>query len=153
MTTMSTLIPGSDSHAADEPQADRTTIDYAAAEGLDELTRSTEADRRAWIYVGLGLVGLVAIIGVLVSIVALATSDHDAQSVAAAPAAAATDRAATEPPAAPTAADAKGVVFEKFEKVDATLPPVPAGAVKKFKVDVYQHVTQVSKDLAPTEVW
>jgi uncharacterized cupredoxin-like copper-binding protein len=25
--------------------------------------------------------------------------------------------------------------------------------VKKFKVDVYQHVTQVSKELAPTEVW
>ena len=43
--------------------------------------------------------------------------------------------------------------FEKFEKVDPTLPPVPAGAVKKFKVDVFQHVTQVSKDLAPTEVW
>ena len=30
---------------------------------------------------------------------------------------------------------------------------MPAGAVKKFKVDVYQHVTQVSKDLGPTEVW
>ena len=43
--------------------------------------------------------------------------------------------------------------FEKFEKVDPTLPPVPAGAVKQFKVDVFQHVTQVSKDLAPTEVW
>ena len=25
--------------------------------------------------------------------------------------------------------------------------------MKTFKVDVYQHVTQVSKDLAPTEVW
>ena len=37
--------------------------------------------------------------------------------------------------------------------MDPTLPPVPAGAVKTFKVDVYQHVTQVSKDLAPTEVW
>ena len=25
--------------------------------------------------------------------------------------------------------------------------------MKKFDVDVFQHVTQVSKDLAPTEVW
>src|SRR5688500_13510394 len=101
---MSTLIPGSGGPAADEPQADRSTSDYAAAEGLDELARSTEADRRAWVYVGLGLVGLVAIIAVLVSIVALATSDHDAQPVAAAPVAAAAEHAATETAAAPTAA-------------------------------------------------
>jgi nitrite reductase (NO-forming) len=45
------------------------------------------------------------------------------------------------------------VKFEPFEAVDPTLPAVPAGPVKKFDVDVYQHVTQVSKDLAPTEVW
>jgi uncharacterized cupredoxin-like copper-binding protein len=116
-------------------------------------TESAEADRRTWIYVGIGLVGLVALIAVLVSIVALATGS-EARTVVAAPAAAQDDHAATEPAAAaPTAADAKGVDFEKFEKVDPTLPPVPAGAVKKFKVDVYQHVTQVSKDLAPTEVW
>ena len=55
--------------------------------------------------------------------------------------------------AAPTLADAKGVAFEKFDRVDPTLPPVPAGRVKKFNVDVYQHVTQVSEALAPTEVW
>ena len=55
--------------------------------------------------------------------------------------------------AAPTLADAKGIAFEKFTKVDATLPAVPPGAVKKFKVDVLHHVTQVSKDLAPTEIW
>ena len=133
-------------------------IDYAAAEGLDTepahlLPPSAEADRRAWIYVGLGLVGLVALIAVLVSIVALATGSREPQAVAAAPAAAHTDHAATATTAAPTADDAKGVKFEPFEKVDPTLPPVPAGAVKKFKVDVFQHVTQVSKDLAPTEVW
>ena len=62
----------------------------------------------------------------------------------------------TTPPPSRRRADRRrrqGVAFEKFEKVDPTLPPVPAGAVKKFKVDVYQYVTQVSKDLAPTEVW
>jgi uncharacterized cupredoxin-like copper-binding protein len=37
--------------------------------------------------------------------------------------------------------------------VSPDLPAVPSGAVKKFDVDVYHHVTQVSKDLAPTEVW
>jgi nitrite reductase (NO-forming) len=116
-------------------------------------TDSAEADRRAWIYVGIGLVGLVSLIAALVSIVALATGSDDSQPVAAAPVAAAADQTATQPAAAPTAADAKGVDFEKFEKVDPTLPSVPAGAVKKFKVDVFQHVTQVSKDLAPTEVW
>jgi hypothetical protein len=55
--------------------------------------------------------------------------------------------------AAPTAAEAKGVKFEKFERVDPALPAIPPGAVKKFKVDVYEHVTKVSDDLAPTEVW
>ena len=142
---MSTLIPEPDHH-----------IDYAAAEGLNaegaERTIDVEADRRSWTFVAIGLVGLVALIAALVSVVALATkSDSPA---AAAPAISHGDHAAaTAPAAAPTAADAKGVKFEKFEKVDPTLPPVPAGAVKQFKVDVYQHVTQVSPDLAPTEVW
>src|SRR5439155_812524 len=36
---------------------------------------------------------------------------------------------------------------------DPTLPAVPAGAVKRFTVDVMQHVTQVAPDLAPTEAW
>ena len=45
------------------------------------------------------------------------------------------------------------MAFEKFQKVDPTLPAVPAGAVKKFTVDVFQHVTQVDPNLAPTEAW
>ena len=60
---------------------------------------------------------------------------------------------ATASAAAPKLADAKDVKFEKFEPVDATLPAIPAGPVKTFKVDVFQHVTQVDKTLAPTEVW
>ena len=135
---MSTLIPESE-------------FDYAAAEGFHE---PEDDSGRAWLAVGIGLVGLVSVIAVAIAIVALATGNHDPQPAAAAPAASAhTDHGASAPAAAPTAADAKGVKFEKFEKVDPTLPPVPAGAVKTFKVDVFQHVTQVSKDLAPTEVW
>ena len=30
---------------------------------------------------------------------------------------------------------------------------MPEGKIKRFDVDVYHHVTQVSKDLAPTEIW
>ena len=55
--------------------------------------------------------------------------------------------------AAPTAAEAKGVKYERFERVDPSLPATPPGPVKHFKVDVYEHVTKVSDDLAPTEVW
>lgn len=51
------------------------------------------------------------------------------------------------------AADGKKIAFEPFKRVDPTLPPVPPGAVKHFRVDVFQHVTKVSPDGAPTEVW
>ena len=149
---MSTLIPDSDEH--------RSVIDYAAAEGLDGADPAlyapdAELERRSWTFVAIGLVGLVAVIAVLVSIVSLATdSDSQLAPAASTPAVSHADHGAvTAPAAAPTAADATGVAFEKFEPVDATLPPIPAGAVKTFKVDVYQHVTQVSKALAPTEVW
>ena len=55
--------------------------------------------------------------------------------------------------AAPTADEAEGVKFERFERVNPELPAIPVGAVKRFKVDVYEHVTKVSDELAPTEVW
>jgi nitrite reductase (NO-forming) len=159
---MSTLIPDSGEHAADEPTP---AIDYATAEGLNETPppggqvvfpagADDDAARRSWTFVAIGLVGLVALIAAIVSLVALATGSGDPPTVAAAPAATHTDHAAaTETAAAPTLADAKGVEFEKFAPVDPKLPAIPAGPVKTFKVDVYQHVTQVSKDLAPTEVW
>jgi nitrite reductase (NO-forming) len=152
---MSTLIPGS------EPE--RTSqVDYHAAEGLTdappveipiEPPGEREKRRREWMMVAVGLASLVAVLAIAVSIWALATRD-DARTVVA-PAATAEPAdapAATEQPA-PTLADAKGVAFEPFERVDPTLPLVPAGEVKTFKVDVYQHVTQVSEALAPTEVW
>jgi nitrite reductase (NO-forming) len=101
--------------------------------------------------VGLGLTALVSLVAVFVAIVALAAGgDEKAPARAAAPAPTA---APATPAAAPTLADAKGVAFEKFTPVDPKLPAPPPGAVKTFKVDVYQHVTQVAKELAPTEVW
>ena len=118
-------------------------------------TSRRERDRawRDWMMVAVGLLTLVTIIATIVSTFALARSGDDT-AVAATPAATTHEQpAATADAAAPTLADAKGVDFEKFQPVDPTLPAVPPGPVKKFKVDVYQHVTQVSADLAPTEVW
>ena len=61
--------------------------------------------------------------------------------------------AATALPPAPTIAQAKGIAFEKFQKVDPTLPAVPPGAVKKFTVDVDEHMVQVDPALAPVQAW
>jgi FtsP/CotA-like multicopper oxidase with cupredoxin domain len=128
-------------------------IDYHAAEGLD--APAPPGDPRAWrewMMIAIGLVGLVAILGIVVSVFAFASSGTGEKTTivkrATAPAAGAAAAAK-----APTLADAKGVKFEKFAKVDPTLPAVPAGAVKKFTVDVFQHVTQVDPNLAPTEAW
>jgi nitrite reductase (NO-forming) len=52
------------------------------------------------------------------------------------------------------AADAKGTEpVEDYQFVDPDLPAVPAGPVKKFKVDVYEHVTKVADGLPATRVW
>jgi uncharacterized cupredoxin-like copper-binding protein len=148
----------------DPEQHPTAPVDYEAAEGLDQeppvqvwITAAEfrhDRARREWLMVGLGLSCLVAVLAIVLVVVAF--SEGGETSAARPGAAAAPARAPAAPPAeatAPSLADAKGIAFEKFAKVDATLPPVPAGAVKKFKVDVFQHVTQVSKDLAPTEIW
>jgi uncharacterized cupredoxin-like copper-binding protein len=141
---MSTLIPP----PTDPAPAERPPIHYAQAEGIEPPDV-----RREWTLVAVGLTALVAVIAAAIALVSLASSnDEPARAVVAEPAAAA-PAAPAEAAAAPTLADAGDVEFEPFEKVDPTLPPVPAGPVKKFEVDVVQHVTQVSKDLAPTEVW
>jgi uncharacterized cupredoxin-like copper-binding protein len=96
---------------------------------------------------------LIAAIGVLVAVVigvSIQMADDEPSSEAtpaAAPAAA--------PAGAPdiSAAAGEGIAFEPYRTPDPTLPAIPPGAVKRFKVDVYEHVTKVSNDLAPTRVW
>jgi nitrite reductase (NO-forming) len=112
-------------------------------------------ERREWLMVGVGLCGLIAVLAIIVSVFAIAgggASGGDTSTtvtkVINKPAAASTADAA-----APTLAQAKGVAFEKFAKVDPTLPAVPAGAVKKFTVGVDQHNVQVDPQLAPTQAW
>ena len=55
--------------------------------------------------------------------------------------------------AAAIPADDKSVKFEEYQEVDPTLPPIPEGAVKKFKVDVFEHVTKVAADKPALNVW
>ena len=130
------------------PQEAPAPLDYAVAEGLVEPP--PEDETRDWMLVGIGLASLLAIVAILLAIVTLATSGDDSRATD--PVAAPAQPVATAPAAdapAPTLAESKGVAFEPFERVDPTLP----APVTKVKVDVFQHVTQVSKDLAPTEVW
>jgi nitrite reductase (NO-forming) len=130
------------------PELEQEPIDYRVAEGIDPPVDDRRAWRE-WMMISLGLVGLLAVLAVVVAAFAFANRDSGATTTVVRRSAA-TPATATK---APTLADAKGVAFEKFQKVDPTLPAVPAGAVKKFTVDVLQHVTQVDPDLAPTEAW
>ncbi len=117
-----------------------------------EAARLERAERRRMRLRDAGLIfGILSIVGGILLAVLLAPrgplgsgGDETHGATGAAPSAVA---------AAPTAAEAKGVKFEKFERVDPALPAIPPGQVKRFKVDVYEHVTKVSDELAPTEVW
>jgi nitrite reductase (NO-forming) len=138
-----------DTHPDLEPQTHTKAIDYALAEGIQPPRDDDRKAWREWMTIGLGLVGLLAVLAVIVAAFAFADRDSGATTTVV-KRSAATPAAATK---APTLAAAKGISFEKFQKVDPTLPSVPAGAVKKFTVDVFQHVTQVDPNLAPTEAW
>jgi nitrite reductase (NO-forming) len=119
----------------------------------------TPDERRDWLAIGVGLVGLSAILAICLAVAALAGAGSDGGGAVAdaspAGSAAVTHTAAADPAdaPAPTIAEAKGVAFEPFQLVDPTLPAVPAGAVKRFTVDVDQHDVQVAAELAPTEAW
>ena len=106
--------------------------------------------RREWLGIWLVLAALVAFLAVVLAVFVLVDDDEPN---AARPAAAAPAKAPAAAAPAPAPATAKNAAFEKFESVDPRLPAVPAGAIKKFKVDVLHHVTKVSKDLPPTEIW
>jgi len=96
--------------------------------------------------------GLVALVAVIAWVI-VDGSDSSGKTTTVVKTTAATAAAATALPPAPTLADAKGIAFEKFERVDPTLPAVPPGAVKKFTVDVDQHMVQVDPALAPVQAW
>ena len=117
-----------------------------------ELALAEEKTWRQWVLVGVGLSALVAILAIIVGVAALASS-QDGQTAAPAATKVVRESSPAAAAAAPTLAQSKGVDFEKYQEVDPTLPAVPPGAIKKFNVDVMQHVTQVDPALAPTEAW
>ena len=132
------------------PQHDLDTVPEPVRGPPD---RTQEKVWREWMMVATGLTALVAVIAAAVALVAFATNGKTTTVVnRASRRSDGGDRAAAIA-AAPKLEDAKGIKFEPFEPVDPTLPAVPAGAVKKFEVDVMQHVVQVAPELAPTEVW
>ena len=135
-------------------------------EELDEIaeqiaqTSSPEEERtwRDWMWVAIGLTAMTGLLAIVLGLFTLFTHHSDQGDDSATPAAAQIRHDHAEGPAAgapkaPTLAQSKGVEFEKFERVDPALPAVPAGKVKRFRVDVMQHVTQVDPELAPTEAW
>jgi uncharacterized cupredoxin-like copper-binding protein len=132
-------------------------LDYQAVQSFTKDAPAVEGEGGSWTWVAIGLAGLVAVLAALMAGFALAGAGNDSGSAAAhtthTASAAKQPAGAAAAAAAPTLEDAKGVDFEPFELVDPTLPAVPPGEVKKFKVDVLQHVTQVHPDLAPTEAW
>jgi hypothetical protein len=146
-----------DFHPDTEQTSAAADIDYDVAEGLVSPATAPASDgrvRQEWMMVGIALAALVAVLAIVVSVFAFASSGGSGHTTTIVRHAAAAAPAAVAAPAkAPTLADAKGVAFEKYAKVDPTLPAVPAGAVKKFTIDVFQHVTQVDANLAPTEAW
>lgn len=91
-----------------------------------------------------------------IAILLIAGDDQSTESRVVIPAAsAATEAGGTAAAPMEHAAAAAGaeVAFEPYRRPDPTLPATPAGEVKRFKVDVYEHVTKVSAELPPTRVW
>jgi nitrite reductase (NO-forming) len=70
-------------------------------------------------------------------------------------AAAAARHGAGAPAAAPAVpyASQDGVRYESYRRPDPTLPAVPPGPVKRFRVDVLMHRTKVSDNSPPLRVW
>ena len=142
--------------SADPAQTLVTDEDLQKILAQDRKERALDRVNVRWLLTAAALGGVaLATIALITAIFAIAAGDPPTRAVTvtnAVPAGGNGAAASADQPA-PTLADAKGIKFEKFEPVDATLPPIPTGAVKTFEVDVFQHVTQVAKGLAPTEVW
>src|SRR4051812_13137278 len=124
------------------------TLDYYAAEGIPRPEPEPERARREWTMVAAGLAGLIALLAVVLGAFALAKSGSGETTTVVKQT---TRTAAAAPAKAPTLAAAKGIKFEPFEKVDPTLPAVPAGAGKKVTGDVFPHGTQGDPPLPPPQ--
>lgn len=118
--------------------------------GTDRNDMSHRIERTVW-----RVLGYAILICVVASVAYFAAKQGDDVSAVPVAAAGAPEGSASYAPdeALAALADVEVPGAEKFKRADPTLPPVPAGAVKRFKVDVYEHVTKVSDDFPPTRVW
>ena len=138
-----------------------TPAPYESLEGLDEPAVHVDISaedwrrdraRREWMMIGLALSCLITPDGDVLAVAAFSDGD-DRPVVRPAAACEGTGRTGCRG----CGADARRGEGDRVREVPEGRRD-PAGAcrparVKKFKVDVFQHVTQVSKELAPTEVW
>jgi nitrite reductase (NO-forming) len=119
-------------------------------EHVEEELEHVEADLRGarntgWLTLPLAVFAVLLAAAAVIVAAVVSRDGGSSATTAAAPAAPAKH-------AAPTASP-KNIAFEPYKTPDPTLPAVPAGKVKKFKVEVFQHVTKVAPDKPPTQVW
>ena len=117
--------------------------DHERLDAVEERAGKMEALEVLIMIFAIGALG--AIIGLAVLLVGLNRDSSNSSSAPAAP--------ASEPAASGGTADVPVAGVEPYKRPDPRLPAVPAGAVRKFKVDVFEHVTKVSNEKPATRVW
>jgi nitrite reductase (NO-forming) len=144
-----TLKELTERHALDEELAGILNEEIEHTEDLEERTERLEVRQTmSVLFSGMAVIGVLIVLVLVISF----AGDNGTTDPGFAPAADEATTATHSDPAATEPAAYTGPV-EKYETPDPTLPATPAGAVKKFRLDVYEHVTRVSKDLPPTRVW
>ena len=133
--------------------ADTTTEDHERLEAVEE--RAGRIETREGLVLVFAICAVGAILGLAVLLISLNRDSGNSSSAPAAPAStpAASGSAANDHAPYSGGADAAVAGVEPYERPDPALPAVPAGAVKKFKVDVFEHVTKVSNEQPATRVW
>ena len=121
-------------------------------ERIDELEeRAERTDIRDGLSLLLSMLAAGAAITAIGLVIAFNGSDDD-QVTMQAPAEPATAASGTARDNSTHATPFDGKV-EEYKRPNPTLPAPPAGDVKKFRLDVYEHVTKVSADKPATRVW
>ena len=135
------------------PVRDEASKDRERLVAVEERTTRTET--REGLAIVLAVCALGAIIGLAVLLVGLTRgSDGSSAAPSEAVSAPAEAGAAENDPGAQAGAASDAVAdVEPYKRPDPALPAIPAGPVKKFKVDVFEHVTKVSKEKPATRVW
>ena len=121
-------------------------------ERIDELeARAEQTDIREGLSLLLSMLAAGAAVTAVGLVIAFGGGD-DEQVVTQAPAAADTARHGAAHDHSAHATSFNGDV-EEYKRPDPTLPAPPPGDVKKFRLDVYEHVTKVSDEQPATRVW